>query len=170
MGWQLYALIILAISTIVLIYKYISANNNILELKFLNNSLEAIKVEAHSAVSNLQNQINEMTFSHNNEIALLKEKYDKLINQKKSSEVRLGQIGEHLAPFMSKWPFDTKNFRFIGSPIDGISFEEDKIVFVEIKTGKSALSSKQRSIRSLVEEGKLEFLVYKIGEEGVAIS
>lgn len=97
------------------------------------------------------------------------DRYNKLLSQKKSSEVRLGQISEHMAPFTEAWPYDSKNFRFIGSPIDGITFEKDKIVFVEIKTGKSRLSSKQRDIKALVDSGKVEFMTFKVEEDSITV-
>jgi predicted Holliday junction resolvase-like endonuclease len=94
-------------------------------------------------------------------------KYAKLLSQKKSSEVRVGKIGEHLAPFLTDWPFDSNNFRFIGTPIDGIQFNEDGIVFVEIKTGKSRLAKNQKNIKDLIEQGKVKFGVFRIGEDKV---
>lgn len=93
------------------------------------------------------------------------EKYRKLLNQKKSSEVRLGQIGEHLAPFLESWPWDSKRFKFLGEPIDGIQFDDDEITFVEIKTGKSQLNKTQRTLRDLIKEKKVSFAVFRIGEK-----
>lgn len=75
----------------------------------------------------------------------------KIISQKKSSEVRLGQISEHLVPFLEEFKYDPKNIKFLGQPIDYICFEQDKIVFLEIKTGEAQLSPKQRNIKSLIE-------------------
>lgn len=93
-------------------------------------------------------------------------KYDTLLSQKKSSEVRLGQISEHMAPFMKDWPYDSKNFRFIGSPIDGISFESDHIVFMEIKSGSSKKTKKQKDIRDMVNNSKVKFVTFRVDEEG----
>ncbi|MBN2567530.1 hypothetical protein JXB02_05610 [Candidatus Woesearchaeota archaeon] len=72
--------------------------------------------------------------------------------------VRHGKAWEQFVPFMRSYPFDPQNFRFLGSPIDGISFEEDRIVFIEIKTGASRLSAKQQKVRQQVDEGKVEFM------------
>ena len=58
---------------------------------------------------------------------------------------------------MNNYPYEHRNFRFIGDPIDGLSFEEDKIMFIEFKTGGSNLSQKQRKIKELVEKGKIEW-------------
>jgi predicted Holliday junction resolvase-like endonuclease len=93
---------------------------------------------------------------------------DKTMSQKKSSEVRLGKIGENLAPFVQHWPYDPNNFRFLGNPCDGVSFNLNtgKIVFVEIKTGKSKLSKSQRRIRELVQQGEVYFATFRIGEDG----
>ena len=47
---------------------------------------------------------------------------------------------------------------FIGTPIDGIAFNEEKIIFCEFKANTSALSEKQKSIKKLVQEKKVEWL------------
>jgi len=79
----------------------------------------------------------------------------KLLSQKKSSEVRLGQISEQLAPFLDGFTHDPKNTKFLGQPIDLISFEPDKVVFIEVKTGSSQLSQKQKRIKELIKTGQV---------------
>lgn len=74
----------------------------------------------------------------------------KTLSQKKSSEVRLGSIAETLAPFLDQFDFDPENCIFLGKPIDYISFADDEITFIEVKSGKSQLNSKQRHIRDQV--------------------
>jgi predicted Holliday junction resolvase-like endonuclease len=96
--------------------------------------------------------------------------YNKLLGQKKSSEVRVGKIGENMAPFLNGWPYDPNDFRFLGNPIDGIQFNEDELIFVEIKTGKSVLSKKQRWIKQLVKEGKVGFATFRINENGTVFN
>lgn len=91
------------------------------------------------------------------ELKVLKELHEELRFSHKSKSVKHGQSFEQLFPFMKSYPFDANNFRFIGSPIDGISFEEDSIVFVEFKTGSSQLSKKQRKIRDLINSKKVEW-------------
>ena len=98
-----------------------------------------------------------------------KTKYEKTLFHRKSSEIRLGKIGENLAPFVEAWPWDPKNFRFLGNPIDGIQFNEDEIVFVEIKTGGARLSRSQKDFRDLVKAGKVSFVTFKITEDGVKL-
>ena len=96
-------------------------------------------------------------------------KVKNVISQKKSSEVRLGKIGENMAPFFSGWPYDPNKFRFLGNPVDGIQFEDDEIIFVEIKTGKARLTNSQKSVKQLVQEGKVRFATFRVNEEGCTL-
>ena len=98
-----------------------------------------------------------------------KAKYERELFHRKSSEVRLGHIGENLAPFTRCWPWDPNNFRFLGNPVDGVQFNDDEIIFVEIKTGGARLSKSQKQFKQLVEAGKVSFVTFKIGEEGTKL-
>ena len=79
----------------------------------------------------------------------------KLKSDKRSMSVIHGQSIEEIIPFSKNFPYDYRNFKFIGMPVDGIVFNDDKIVFVEIKTGSSRLSDKQEKIKDLVENKKV---------------
>ena len=74
-----------------------------------------------------------------------------------SLSTRYGKMTEQFIPFIPTYPWDPERFRFIGSPIDGIQFENDRIILVEFKTGESHLSPRQRRIRELVGAGQVEF-------------
>ena len=80
-----------------------------------------------------------------------------LRRRKRSDDVRRGLMTEQWLPFTESYPWDPRGFRFLGAPIDGIQFEDDRIVLVEFKSGRSRLSDKQRRIRDLVQEGRVEF-------------
>ena len=80
--------------------------------------------------------------------------FNKLNHQKKSSEVR---IAEQLAPFLEKFPYDPKKISFLGNPIDYVYFGDDKVTIIEIKSGNARLSKKQRAIKKLIMEGKVEW-------------
>ncbi|MCK4968854.1 MAG: endonuclease [Candidatus Aenigmarchaeota archaeon] len=80
-----------------------------------------------------------------------------LKSKKQSLSTRYGQIFEQLIPFSKDFPFDPKQFRFLGSPIDGVVFEDDKIVFVEIKLNNSKKSQKQNNIKKIIEQNKVYF-------------
>ena len=92
----------------------------------------------------------------------LKEDYASLKHMKISQSVKYGQLTEQWVPFSDKYPYTAQNFRFIGSPIDGLSFEDDKIVFVEFKTATSRLSEKQRRIKDLIKEKKVDWFELRI--------
>jgi predicted Holliday junction resolvase-like endonuclease len=91
------------------------------------------------------------------EIQLAKEKEakKKVTSQKKSSEVRLGHIAETLAPFLDQFEFDPEACTFLGKPIDYISFGEEEITFIEVKSGNSQLNNNQRRVRDLIKDKKV---------------
>ena len=91
------------------------------------------------------------------ELKVLQEIHEELLFSHRSKVVKHGQSFEQLFPFMSNYPYDSQNFRFIGSPIDGISFENDSVVFIEFKTGNSKLTKKQQLIRDLIESKKVKW-------------
>ena len=87
----------------------------------------------------------------------LESQLNQLLFAKNSQSVKYGKLTEQFLPFSKEFPFNSENFRFIGSPIDGIVFENDRIIFCEFKSNESRLSQKQKSIKSLVEEKKIEW-------------
>ena len=91
--------------------------------------------------------------------------YATLLGQKKSSEVRTGGIVEQISPFLKDYPLNPNTARFVGDPIDFVHFDDDKVSFVEVKSGKSQLSKKQKHIRDLITAGKVEFLIYRVEGE-----
>ncbi len=91
-------------------------------------------------------------------IKVLSRQVQDLRFRKKSGEVLHGKAWENFAPFMDAYPYDPSRFRFIGYPIDGLSFEDDKIVFIEFKTGMSKLSERQKQVRDLVARQRVEWL------------
>lgn len=81
---------------------------------------------------------------------------------KQSQSTRYGQIAEQFAPWMASWPWDPKGFRFIGSPVDGVQFLEDGVVFVEIKSADGRLTAQQASIKGHVEAGRVTWREVRI--------
>ena len=81
---------------------------------------------------------------------------------KSSQSVRYGKMTEQFVPFTKDFPFDSADFRFLGNPIDGIVFAEDKIIFAEFKAAGSQLSPKQKRIKELVESKKVEWFEHRI--------
>jgi predicted Holliday junction resolvase-like endonuclease len=83
--------------------------------------------------------------------------------------VRLGQITEQVIPFHKDFAYSYKELVPMFRPIDFIHFGDEKITFIEVKMGTSQLSEKQRKIRRQVQEGKVEFVEYRVSEEGINV-
>jgi predicted Holliday junction resolvase-like endonuclease len=102
----------------------------------------------------------------------------------KSRSVVSGKVQEHLAPlfpaFLSQ--FNPKDARFLGTPLDFIVFdgldegEVRRVVFVEVKTGKASLLSRERRCRDAIEAGRVEYQLLRLSpdvikaEDGAASS
>ena len=86
----------------------------------------------------------------------------------RSRAVIVGNVTQHITPWVGDFPYNPKDARFIGSPIDMVVFDgcdEDKIrgvVFLEIKTNGSALTARQRQIRDAIRAGKVEWRELRI--------
>ncbi len=82
---------------------------------------------------------------------------------KKSESVIKGQTIEHFAPFILDNWINPDEVVFVGSPIDLISFtdidssDNIKIEFLEIKTGRSYLSKKQKNIKEAIDNNRVFF-------------
>ena len=96
-----------------------------------------------------------------------KSDYSQAIRQdaiQKSQAVTLGKVTEHFIPYLPDFVYNPKDARFLGSPVDFIVFdglndgEIKNIVFIEVKTGTSALTSRERRIRDAVQCGKVQWI------------
>lgn len=103
------------------------------------------------------------------ELAEVKEKLDASKGKQISERVRLGQVSEHVVGLLPDFPVDMKGMRFLGSPIDYVAFDFDKgmIYFIEVKTGTSKLSDRQKRVQQMVEDKKVTFLKVTVGTGGV---
>lgn len=82
--------------------------------------------------------------------------------QKSSLSSKYGKMSEQFMPFLKDYPYDPQNFRFLGTPIDGIQFCDDKIVFIEFKTNSSQMSPRQRQIAEAVWNKRVEFEEHRL--------
>ncbi len=88
------------------------------------------------------------------------------VSRKQSLSVKYGKMTEQFMPFLELYPYDERNFRFLGNPIDGVQFNEDGIVLVEFKTAGSGLTREQKRIKELTEKKKVSFKEIRIPEPG----
>lgn len=84
---------------------------------------------------------------------------------KASQSVKYGKMSENWIPLSEKFPYEKERFRFLGNPIDGITFLDDKIVFCEFKSGKATLSSTQERIKELVKNKRVEWMEFRISND-----
>lgn len=91
----------------------------------------------------------------------------------RSTAIQKGKYTEQLAPFLPGFPFNPRDCRFLGDFCDFIVIDgyQDaklgtgdvrKIVFMEIKTGKSALTKGQKSVKIAIEGKQVEWRTIKI--------
>jgi len=90
---------------------------------------------------------------------------------KRSRSVLGGQLAEQVAPFLPGFPCNPGDARFIGKPVDFIAFpgltEENtvhEVLLIEVKTGKSALSEREKEIKKAVAQGRVRYVEYRAGE------
>ncbi len=81
---------------------------------------------------------------------------------KRSLASGYGKTVEQFMPLMASYPFNPSGFRFLGTPIDGIQFNQNEIVLVEFKSGLSKLNPNQQRIKRLVEQKRVRFLTQKV--------
>jgi len=96
-------------------------------------------------------------FSLRKKVVYLQKTHEDLKFDYKSMYVKHGKHFESFVPFMDDYPGEKENTVFLGNPIDFISFDDDSVKFIEVKTGKSGLSEKQKKIRKLIEGKKVRW-------------
>lgn len=88
---------------------------------------------------------------------------------RRSQAVTVGRVFEQLVPYLPEFPFNPKDARFLGSPVDFVVFDglDDgqvrRIVFVEVKTAAADLSTRERRVREAVSAGRVEWRELRAG-------
>ena len=86
----------------------------------------------------------------------------------RSRAVLSGHFSEQLAPFLPGFNFKPTECKFIGKPIDFIVFngidnkEINEIVFVEVKSGNSKLTSTEKKIKEAIKKKKVRWEEYRV--------
>ena len=145
-----------------------------LEMSATSDTVEAA-MDSLMQESTLQKQmiveLREANVVLNDELTSMTQEMRKQKGRAASAHTQRGQLLEKWTPFLNhpdidaEW--DHKDWSFLGQPIDYVVFnwyqdkaqnlEEGQIVMLDVKSGKSSLTTKQRRIRDLVKAGKLEW-------------
>ncbi len=87
----------------------------------------------------------------------------------RSKAVVAGLAAEQIAPFLPQFPCNPADCRFVGKPVDFVAFpgstadeEIKEILFVEVKTGTSQLTKREKEIKSCIQNGKIRYIEYRI--------
>jgi predicted Holliday junction resolvase-like endonuclease len=100
-----------------------------------------------------------------------KARYTRTIREdavQRSLAITAGKVHEQLLPYLPEFPFNPKDVRFLGSPIDLVVFDGlaegqvRRIVFVEVKTGAAELTARERDVRDAVEDGAVEWAELRV--------
>jgi predicted Holliday junction resolvase-like endonuclease len=89
----------------------------------------------------------------------------------KSRRVLSGNFSEQLAPFLPDFKYNPNECKFLGKPIDFLVFRGldenkiDEIVFVEVKSGKSKLSKREKSLREAIDNKKIKWEEYRVPDD-----
>ncbi len=133
--------------------------------RWRNEEMKALKTQLKQlADTDAQMQIERWKQAHEREI--------RLDAVQRSSAVTRGKVTEHIVPYLPGFDIDPKDIRFLGTPIDLIAFkglngsgEEVEIVFIEVKTGRSVLSAREKAVKKAVEEKKVSWRVFNPDEK-----
>lgn len=88
----------------------------------------------------------------------------------RSQAVTAGKVFEQVVPYLPEFPFNPKDARFLGSPVDFVVFDGLNdgqvcgIVFVEVKTAGSDLSTRERRVRDAVQAGRVSWREVRVGQ------
>ena len=104
---------------------------------------------------------------------LWKARYTRAVRREtlqRSLAVTAGKVFEQLVPYLPDFPYNPKDVRFLGSPVDFVVFDGlndgdvKRVVFVEVKTGASELSARERRVRDAVRNAQVEWLELRVGD------
>jgi predicted Holliday junction resolvase-like endonuclease len=89
----------------------------------------------------------------------------------RSKAVIVGKVTEHVAPWLPVFPYNPKDARFVGSPVDMIVFDGadsddvQRIIFLEIKSNTAGLTKRQRQIRDVIASHRVEWQELRVPVE-----
>jgi predicted Holliday junction resolvase-like endonuclease len=106
-------------------------------------------------------------------VLLWKARYTRGIRRdaiQRSQATIVGLVHEQLLPYLPDFPWNPKDARFLGSPVDLVVFDglDDgqlrQIVLVEVKTGASVLTARERQVRDVIRAGAVQWRELRAGQ------
>jgi predicted Holliday junction resolvase-like endonuclease len=85
--------------------------------------------------------------------------------------VTLGKVSEQVVPWLPGFEWNPRDARFLGAPVDFIVFDGldeghvRRVVFVEVKTGESALSARERQVRDAIAGRRVEWRELRVADQ-----
>ena len=104
-------------------------------------------------------------------VLMWKARYTAIIREdavQRSQAVTAGKVHEQLIPYLPAFPYNPKDVRFLGSPIDFVVFDGlaegriRRVVFLEVKTGRSGLTSRERGVRAVIQAREVEWVDLRV--------
>jgi predicted Holliday junction resolvase-like endonuclease len=154
-------ILIVAIMTLLYILRSLSEDVSRYQLKIyrLDETIDELYDELEHA--------EEEALERANEILKKREKFLREDAIRRSQAVLRGKIAEQLAPSLEGFTYNPRDCRFLGSPFDYLVFsgltdgEVQEIVLLEVKTGRSRLSKRERQVRDAVERGDVRYETFR---------
>lgn len=126
--------------------------------------LEKIKEENKTHLEKLAKEWQVKYIQDIEELKKLFKDSEKIIRAKSVSSSRRSLVGkfiERFIPFLKKLPYEPSDMHFLGQPVDYIVFQGlhedkiDKVIFVEVKTGQSKLTKREKSLKETIEKKRV---------------
>jgi predicted Holliday junction resolvase-like endonuclease len=104
-------------------------------------------------------------------VLLWKARYTATIREdavQRSQAVTAGKVHEQLIPYLPAFPYNPKDVRFLGGPIDLVVFDGlaegrvRRIIFLEVKTGRAGLTSRERGVRDVIQARDVEWVELRV--------
>lgn len=128
--------------------------------------LERIKEENKTNLEKLAKEWQVKYIQDMDELKKLFKNSEKIIKTKSVSSSRRSLVGkfiEKFVPFLKMLDYEASDMHFLGQPVDYIIFdglhkdEIEKVVFVEVKTGDSKLTKREKSLKDTIEKRRVEW-------------
>lgn len=135
-----------------------------LKLEKSQSFMEKIKEENKTHLEKLSSEWQVKYIRDIEDLKKLFKESEKVIKAKSVSSSRRSLVGkfiERFIPFLKRSPYEPSDMHFLGQPVDYIVFEglhEDnvkKVVFLEVKTGESKLTKREKSLREAIEKKRV---------------